>query len=320
MKGWIVIIKSMSRKTKSFSQLYYYMKNGSSLSSEYDMFRHNLYTTQDKDIVREFLDNAQFVKSRKNGNYLFHEVISITKSSKLTLDEEKQRLLDIIQVYVQKRCNRNLVAGYLHDEKDNNVHYHLMISSNEVDSPVNQRLTKFEFDKAKQETEKYVIATYPELEQDILISATSKQRKVRQSNKANEIKRRGGRLEKREQVFETLNSIFAQSKSMQDLFARLVQNNIQMYNRGKTIGFITLEDGKKYRLKTLKLEAEFKEFETRISEPARSQKEEDKKKAQSSENNKENQNPVTELERRKAQAENIRKQSNNKDRDRGKED
>ncbi|REL28399.1 hypothetical protein DXX93_18745 [Thalassotalea euphylliae] len=325
-----MIIKSMSRKTKSFSQLYHYMKSGSSLSSEYDVFRHNLYATQDKDIVREFLNNARFVKSRKNGNYLFHEVISITKSSKLTLAEEKQRLLDIIQVYVQKRCDRNLVAGYLHDEKDNNVHYHLMISSNEVDSPVNQRLTKFEFDKAKRETEKYVIATYPELEQDILISATSKQRKTHQSNKASEVKRRGGRLEKRENVYKTLNSIFAQSKSMQNFFARLAQNNIQMYNRGKAIGFITLEDGKKYRLKTLKLEAEFKEFETRISEPEHSQKEEDKKRGQAAEKNKQTQSShttsqtssqrsVTELERRKAQAENIRKQSHNKDRDRGKE-
>ena len=295
-----MIIKSMSRKSRSFSQLYHYMKNGSSRNSEYDFFTQNIYARKDKDIVSEFSANAHKVKARKNGNYLFHEIISITKSTQLTLEQEKQRLFDIVQRYAQKRCKHNLVTGYLHDEKTNNVHFHLMISSNEIDSSKNQRLTKYEFDKVKKETEKYVIETYPELEQDILINATHEQRKQRQSNKAGEVQRKGGRLEKKEKITQTLRDIFSQSRSMDDVFTYLAEQNIEMYNRGNTIGFTTKSDNKKYRLKTLGLEEAFHQVETL----ARQSTKEADEKINPSSNMKDDDKTTTndtEIERRKAE-------------------
>lgn len=238
------------------------MKNGSSQSSEYDFFSKNLYTNNGKDITAEFMRNARLLKARANGNYLFHEVISLTKSKQLTLEQEKERLFDIIRLYTEKRCDNNLVTGFLHDEKSNNIHYHLMISSNEVGEYKNQRLTKYEFDKVKKSTEKYVIDKYPELEQDIIINwqkdnAKKEQRKSKQSNKAGEVRRQGGRLEKKEKITNTLRDIFTKCRSMGELFTHLSAQKIEMYNRGKTIGFITLHDNKKYRLKTLGLEEAF---------------------------------------------------------------
>lgn len=296
-----MIIKSMSRKSRSFSQLYHYMKKGSSLNSEYDFFTQNIYARRDRDIVAEFSANAQKVKARKNGNYLYHEIISITKSSQLTLEQEKQRLFDIVQRYVQQRCKYNLVTGYLHDEKSNNVHFHLMISSNEIDSPKNQRLTKYEFDRVKKETERYVIETYPELEQDILISATREQRKQKQSNKAGEVKRKGGRLEKKEKITQALRDIFAQSRTMNELFTHLSTHGIEMYNRGNTIGFITLADSKKYRLKTLGLEEEFQQVEALSSQSAHKQSEKPKPTASSKQKNDTAPTQNDEVERRKAE-------------------
>lgn len=307
-----MIIKSMSRKSRSFSQLYHYMKNGSSRNSEYDFFTQNIYARKDKDIVAEFSANAQKVRSRKNGNYLFHEIISITKSSQLTLEQEKQRLFDIVQRYAQKRCEHNLVTGYLHDEKSNNVHFHLMISSNEIDSSKNQRLTKFEFDKVKKETEKYVIETYPELEQDILLNATHKQKKQKQSNKAGEVQRKGGRLEKKEKITQTLRDIFSQSRSMNDVFTSLAHQNIEMYNRGNTIGFITNFDKKKYRLKTLGLEEAFTQIESLSSQLKHKQKDE-KSSPSSKQNDDKSQANNDEVERRKAEMNTQR--SNKKDND-----
>ena len=260
-----MIIKSMSRKHRSFSQLYNYMKDGSSRSSEYDYFSHNVYARKDQDIINEFVTNSRKVKARKNGNYLFHEVIAITKSKQLTLDQEKERLFDIVRTYVDMRCKNNLAAGYLHDEKDNNVHFHLMISSNELDAFKNQRLTKFDFDKAKKELERYVIEKYPELEQGIIMNAKKDHKKSRDSNKAAEVKRKGGRLEKKEHMVKTLNSIFAYSRSMDDYFKQLEQQNFEMYNRGSAIGFINKTDGKKYRLKTLALEDQFKQVDELIN-------------------------------------------------------
>jgi hypothetical protein len=265
-----MIIKSMSRKHRSFSQLYHYMKDGSSRSSEYDYFSHNVYARKDQDIINEFAVNSRKVKARKNGNYLFHEVIAITKSKQLTLEQEKERLFDIVRSYVDRRCKNNLVVGYMHDEKDINVHFHLMISSNELDAFKNQRLTKYDFDKTKKELERYVIEKHPELEQEIIMNAKKDQKKSRDSNKAAEVKRKGGRLEKKEHMVKTLNSIFANSRTMDDYFKQLEQQNVEMYNRGRTIGFINKTDSKKYRLKTLALEEQFKQVDELINSKAQS--------------------------------------------------
>lgn len=280
-----MIIKSMSRKSRSFSQLFCYMRDGSSQNSPYDFFSHNVYSRSDTKIIAEFLDNSRRVKSRKNGNYLFHEVISITKSSQLTLEQEKERLYDIVNNYVRSRCNRNLVVGYLHDEKDHNVHYHLMISSNELDAYKNQRMTKFEFDKAKRQLESYVIERYPELEQDILINASREQKKSRESNKAAEVKRKGGRLERKEKIIAQLKEIFSQSRDKDELFSKLADQQIEMYSRGTAIGFLNLSDGKKYRLKTLDLEEEFSQVKG-LTQPVKTQEQKAKKndKAQTNSN------------------------------------
>lgn len=281
-----MIIKSMSRKHRTFSQLYHYMKDGSSRSSEYDYFSHNIYSRKDQDIINEFVVNSRKVKARKNGNYLFHEVIAITKSKQLTLEQEKERLFDIVRNYVDMRCKNNLVAGYMHDEKDINVHFHLMISSNELDAFKNQRLTKFDFDKAKKQLERYVIEKYPELEQDIIMNAKAEKKKSRQSNKAAEVKRKGGRLKKKEHMVKTLNSIFANSRSMDDYFKQLEQQNFEMYNRGSAIGFINKTDGKKYRLKTLALEEQFKQVDS-LLQPDNKAKQESKSKQQQKNDNQE---------------------------------
>jgi len=153
------------------------------------------------------------------------------------------------------------VAGFLHDEKSNNIHFHLMISSNEVGDHHNQRLTKYSFNKIKQETEKYVIEKYPELEQDIIINAKKDKQKEVLSKKAWEIKRKGGRLEKKERITDALKSLFKSCRTKAELFTQLDNQRIEMYNRGNSIGFITLDDGKKYRLKTLGLVSEFNAIE-----------------------------------------------------------
>jgi hypothetical protein len=264
----------MSRKHRSFSQLFNYMKDGSSRNSEFDYFSHNIYSRKDQDIINEFVANSRKVKARKNGNYLFHEVIAITKSKQLTLEQEKERLFDIVRTYVDKRCQHNLVAGYMHDEKDNNVHFHLMISSNELDAYKNQRLTKYDFNKSKKQLENYVIEKYPELEQGIIMNAKKEQKKSRESNKGAEVKRKGGRLEKKEHMVKTLSSIFSHSRSMDDYFKQLNQQKIEMYSRGNAIGFLNKNDGKKYRLKTLALEKQFKQVEALINTNNKSKTEE----------------------------------------------
>ena len=313
-----MIIKSMSRKHRSFSQLYRYMEKGSSRSSKYDSFTKNLYSTNESNIIDEFLRNSRLLKTRANGNYLFHEVISLTKSGQLTLLQEKERLYYIVIYYTQLRCDKNLVVGFLHDEKLNNIHYHLMISSNEVGERKNQRLSKFEFDEVKKETEKYVICTYPELEQQVLINAKKSPQKLKRSNKAGEMQRKGSRLLKKERIITKLKDIFAQSQSKDDFFRRLDKHRIELYSRGNTIGFINKDDQKKYRLKTLALESEYQRVDALMTQQDKTKRKTHKqkqstnsKKHQAKQDKKDTQshNPESEIDQRKEKIKQSRTKS-----------
>ena len=77
-----MIIKSMSRKEASFTQLLHYIDR--EIGQEDYAIRHNLFAWDREDMGREFEQHAQRLKQRKNGVYLFHEIISLSRSSQLS--------------------------------------------------------------------------------------------------------------------------------------------------------------------------------------------------------------------------------------------
>jgi len=99
---------------------------------------------------------------------------------------------------------------------------------------------------------------------------------------------------------------------MNDVFTSLAEQNIEMYNRGNTIGFITNFDNKKYRLKTLGLEEAFTQIESLSSQSKHKQKDE-KPSPSSKQSDDKSQTNNDEVERRKAQVNTQR--SNRKDND-----
>lgn len=123
-----MIIKSMSRKTPSFSQLVDYIDNDVSRTEYYT---YNLYNMDKVSIKREFYENSRHVKLRKNGVYLYHEIISLSKDEKVSLGKQAEILTDLTQKYVEERSPEALVFGKIHFDKEN-VHFHLLISANEV--------------------------------------------------------------------------------------------------------------------------------------------------------------------------------------------
>ena len=135
-----MIIKSMSRKTASFSQLANYMNKGESCNDKYESFYKNIFSRNTDGITEEFKNNAKTIQERKNGNMLYHEMISITKSKNISLDEQKKILYKLVKDYVELRAKNNLVYGVMHTDKSDNLHYHLMISSNEIGSEKKHRL------------------------------------------------------------------------------------------------------------------------------------------------------------------------------------
>lgn len=244
-----MIIKSMSRKLPSFGQLLGYIDREA--GQEGFAIRHNLLGRDHDSIRVEFERNAELMQKRKNGTYLFHEIISITRAKALSPEEQKQRLYEISQEYIAARCPDNLVYGGLHQDKDHSYHMHLMISANRAGEKKRQRLTKYQFREIQVKLEAHVLQAYPELGQKLAIGKRSD--RGRKKGEA-ELERRTGKRPKREEILERVQSAYAFSQDRDSLLSALGREGLELYVRGKTIGVVDLESGKKHRLKTLDLQ------------------------------------------------------------------
>lgn len=244
-----MIIKSMSRKVPSFGQLIGYIDRDE--GQEPYRIRHNVWGRDPELIQTEFERNGDLLPKRKNGVYLYHEIISITRAKSLSPEEQMARLHDIAENYIAARCPDNLVFGGLHQDKEHSYHYHLMISSNRAGETGRLRLTKAQFREVQVGLERHVLETYPELEQKIAIDKRSD--RGRKKGEA-ELERRTGKRPKREEVLERVLAAYETSGDRQSLLDALGREGLELYVRGKTLGVVDLESGKKHRLKTLDLE------------------------------------------------------------------
>lgn len=244
-----MIVKSMSRKVPSFGQLIGYIDRDE--GQEDYRIRHNVWG-RNPDLIRaEFERNGNLLQRRKNGVYLYHEIISITRAKGLSPQEQKTRLRDIAENYIAARCPDNLVFGGLHQDKEHSYHYHLMISANRAGESGRLRLSKAQFREVQVSLERHVLETYPELEQKVAIDKRSE--RGRKKGEA-ELERRTGSRPKREEVLERVVAAYDVSRDRQSLLDALGREGLELYVRGKTLGVVDLESGKNHRLKTLDLE------------------------------------------------------------------
>jgi len=295
----------MSRKQATFGQLVDYMEDGRQ-DTKFTL-KHNLYSNKAEKIKEEFEENAKFVKKRKNGVYMYHEVLSITKSKTLSEEQQKERLREVALNYLDKRAKNNLAYAVLHDDKKDNLHYHFLISSNEVQDIKKHRLSKEQFDTIKKDLEKMVLEKYPELEQKELIN---KQAKERISNKGAELKRRTGKTNQRDSVKDRLFTAFSSTVDKQSFFDNLAKENLEVYVRGNTIGIVDKDTGRNHRLKSLGMLDEFNKISS-IVEASESYKKQDDKKEQQEDSATNSEKPQAKQEE-KIQ-ENINEEKKNKE-------
>ena len=254
-----MILKSLSRKSPSFTQLITYMDDEKA-DKNYELHR-NCFSRGQTALAGEFYQNSTLLKSRKDGNYLYHEILSIDLKDGVERNHAKECLREIALHYAQKRCPRNMVYGTLHEDHRDHIHYHLLISANERESRTRYRITRKQFDTIKQELEAHVLSEYPELKQ-VAIATASRQEK-KQSRKASDQKRRTGKLERKEQVRDTILQAIAQTQDIEAFIAHLATKNFSYYTRGKNYGVeVAHEDGKtiKYRFSGLGIHEAFEEF------------------------------------------------------------
>ena len=254
-----MIIKSMSRKEASFSQLLAYMEKGS--SGERAPIFQNLHSGSIEDLIHDFEDNATLLQKRKGGVFLYHEILSFKNNDTLSFEEKAEKLKEIASEYLTRRSEHSLAYGVIHEDKTHHTHVHLCISSNGLGDSKRVRQSKADFQKMKVDFEKHVLENYPELGQTVSID---KVKETRHTSKGGELKRRTGKLNKKEETIARFQDIFRSSASKEAFFERMGAEKLEVYARGNTIGFLDSVTGRKYRLKTLGLDSEFQLLSNRL--------------------------------------------------------
>ncbi|MDF1882711.1 hypothetical protein JHD49_02020 [Sulfurimonas sp. SAG-AH-194-C21] len=246
-----MIIKSMSRKSKSFSQLYDYLTRDKSSFT----FSRNTYANSNnkKEFVNEFYTNARYLREARGKVYMYHEVLSLEENN---LSQERQReiLLDMADKYLYQRAEDHLAFGVVHEEK-NNMHLHLMISANEIEGEKRVRLSKQEFSSIQQRMENYKNQKYTELKDSFMYH--NKKDLSKEKKQEQELKNRGAKSIK-DEIKRNLKETFTKATSEMYLENHLKSMGYKIYTRGNTQG-ISYKN-KNYRLKTLGLEKEYKQL------------------------------------------------------------
>lgn len=262
----------MSRKSKSFSQLYDYLTRDTSSFT----FSRNTYASPDnkKEFTNEFYQNARYLREARGKVFMYHEVLSLEENN-LSQERQKEILLDMAQKYLYQRAEDHLTFGVIHEEK-NNMHLHLMISANEIEGDKRIRLSKQEFSAIQKRMENYKNQKYIELKQSFMYHKQKDPAKEKKNEQ--ELKNRGAKSIKKE-IKKNLEDTFIKATSSTYFENHLNSLGYKMYTRGNTQGVSYKR--KNYRLKTLGLEKEyrqmFKKFEQKSQREFRRQKAKEEK-------------------------------------------
>lgn len=294
-----MILKSLSRKTPSYRQLLTYINRGS--DPNFLAITHNLAANdhEHEAIVTEFEVAASRMKKRKNGVYLYHEILSAHPDDK---NVSPEMLEDVAREYIEKRAKGGLVYARAHMEPNRPPHVHLMISSTNIRGK-KIRLSIAELKSIRKELESYHRERWPELKHS-LVFTEEKERERSRSSKKREYEQESNRRKDREiqsdrRLEKTQEPKKDKPLKKKDLIRRQIETALkaknredferllgdcdppmQVYQRGNTWGVIRLETPKptksnptpepkpvKYRFKTLGID-----FEARSREWERERK------------------------------------------------
>ena len=280
-----MIIKSLSRKagwrtgkgsqkgtnpTSAFGSLIAYMNRADQDERIKEVLWHNLYgdeRTLADDIRRTFEFNAAHLKERKNGNVLYHEMLSFSNGHRLDDATLDRMIADIGQAYLNERAPNQLAYGVIHKDTEH-IHLHLMISANNVDKSDRVRLSKAEFAEIQKRVEAYVLDRYPELEQTQIYAKTRNQEKLKTQAHEQAMKSRTGQTSRKEQVKTQLHQLFERAQSYNELVKLIQAANIQIYQRGQSVGVVVRDrDGteRRHRLASLGVLEHYERTNARLS-------------------------------------------------------
>lgn len=217
-----------------------------------------------KAIAKEFFKNQTFLKARKNGVVLFHEILSFNQCDRAKLSPAI--LLEFAREYLERRASPALGYAIPH-LNGTNPHIHIIISANQHHSPQKIRISKWRFQEIKQELEQYQRKKYPELCHSQVKHTDSHTRasdKIKKSRGEREKERRTSQTQEqkpslKESVADTIQKILFKASSLPEFKALIEKEGFHYYQRGKTQGIAQESTGRKHRFSTLGVEALYQE-------------------------------------------------------------
>jgi hypothetical protein len=230
-----MIIKSLSRKSNA-SQLVKYIfryildpkKQGIDKGSF--LIRHNIRGSTIESYVKEFAaNNENRLFKRKDQATIQHIILSWSnKDSHLISDK---MLRELTKKFIELRGVNNLYVGTKHTDR-NHLHIHIAMSAVQLNGR-SSRISKVQFEKLKEDMDRYQSLKYPELSNSL--PERGKTRKV---------------VFQQNTQIQHVHELVQKAKSMTEFLDMLQEKNIQPYYRsGRLQGVVS--ENRRYRLKRL---------------------------------------------------------------------
>jgi Relaxase/Mobilisation nuclease domain len=250
-----MIIKSLGRKAgvhggagRVFGKLIGYMNRGIEQENGKAVLWHNFGGREGLDeaeLQAEFSRNAEFMKSHKRGNVLYHEILSFSAEylrQGASIEDIERRVTDIGQEYLHLRAKSQLAYGVIHRDTEH-LHLHLMISANAFGTPDRVRLSKKAFADVQKQVEAYVIEHHKILGQAPIYSKDRHPERLKTQAHEQAMKSRTGKPSEKEILKSRLHQCFHEAKSPVDLERLLSLAGLKLYTRGQNVGVIEMGSG-----------------------------------------------------------------------------
>lgn len=263
-----MIIKSLSRKDgsyRSFQQLYDYITRDDGCDQKFN-FTQNFILDDRESVLEEFTRNAQFIPRRKNGNYLYHEIISFTRSTQIGEEEQLEIIRNVAIDYAENRAKGCLVFGGVHTDKDNQLHVHLIVSANQLEQSKKHSLSIGAYDQIKKNVEARVLEQYPQMEQERLINQSVDEKIAKRSQSELAYQKRTGKKSDKQLFTELVEEIMNQANSDDEFKAILEHHGIEYKYKPANITLTNPNTSSKrntHRIKSLGLQDAYEQILSR---------------------------------------------------------
>ncbi len=243
-----MIVKILSRKTKSYSQLLHYMLDDEkqlNLDGKKLIITHNLTGKSIVGWERQLQENEVLrIRRRKDSTILTHEMLSWHKEDAKNITIKK--LEAIARQYIKLRNPKGMYVACGHFSEEH-FHIHLLVSGVELGTGKAMRMSKTEFFQLKKNIQDFQLTRFPELSHSTLPIRKTIEPKT--SDKEFRAKSNGRESEK-EKVIKKVNIAYQKAITEKHFVTLLNASGLQTYIRGgRLYGILT----KKYKYRFGKL-------------------------------------------------------------------